>query len=106
MLLYVMRFVESLPDNFLLFTDTRQKGIFRMDMTSNSYVRIPLTLNDNPISIDYDPVDGRIYWTDVGLKQIRSATIDGNSEKTVRLLGTGKSMGWNINRIYPKCLDI
>ena len=82
--------VGAPPDNFLLFTDTRLSGIFRMDLTSNSYVQIPLSRNDNPISIDYDPVDGRIYWTDVGLKQIRSATIDGNSEKTVRILGSGK----------------
>ena len=61
-----------------------------MDLTSQSYVRIPTSGNDNPIAIDYDPVGGKIYWTDVGLKQIRSATLDGNNEKVVRILGAGK----------------
>ena len=52
-------------------------------------MRIPISANDNPIAIDYDPIAGRIYWTDVGLKQIRSSTIDGNGEKVVRILGAG-----------------
>lgn len=78
----------SLPDNFLLFTDSVQKQIYRMDMSTKSYVAVPVSRNDIPIAIDYDYVDGRIYWTDVGLKQIRSVSINGNSEKIVLILDT------------------
>ncbi|XP_053380060.1 deleted in malignant brain tumors 1 protein-like [Mercenaria mercenaria] len=77
---------DSLPDGFLLFTDSSQKQIYRMDLTTQSYVTIPLSGHDKPIAIDYDYIDGRIYWTDVGIKQIRSASINGNSEKTVLIL--------------------
>ncbi|XP_041369837.1 deleted in malignant brain tumors 1 protein-like [Gigantopelta aegis] len=77
------------PNNFLLFTDTRKKQIYRMDVSTFSYVQVPLTNHDNPIAIDYDPVDARIYWTDVGLRRIRSASLSGTDEKTVRQLSSG-----------------
>ncbi|KAL4219354.1 scavenger receptor [Mactra antiquata] len=77
---------DDLPDNFVLFTDTTNSSIFRMDLRTQSYVQVPLSHSDNPFAIDYDPVEGRIYWTDVGLKQIRTASINGNMESTVRIL--------------------
>jgi streptogramin lyase len=86
----VLLFVAgSLPDGFLLFTDSYQKMIYRMDLKSQSYVNVPLSGHDKPIAIAYDYVDGRIYWTDVGTKQIRSGSINGNAEKTVLILDTG-----------------
>lgn len=62
-----------------------------MDLNSKSYVTVPVSNHNNPIAIDYDNIDGRIYWTDVGSKQIRSASINGNSEKTVRILANSRS---------------
>lgn len=82
---------DSLPDGFLLFTDSYQKRIYRMDLNSQSYVTVPLTGHDKPIAIAYDYVDGRIYWTDVGTNQIRSGSINGNAEKAVLILDTGTS---------------
>ncbi|XP_052789120.1 deleted in malignant brain tumors 1 protein-like [Mya arenaria] len=77
---------STVPDQFLLFTDTTNKAIFRMDMNSHSYVKIPLPSHNNPIAIDYDYIGERIYWTDVGRKLIRSASLDGMSSKTIRIL--------------------
>ena len=82
--------IAQLPDNFLVFTDTKNHSIYRMDLTTKSYVQIPITRADNPISIDYDPIGGNIYWTDVGLKEIRTASINGENERTIRMLGNGK----------------
>ena len=59
---------------------------------------VPLSNHDNPIAIDYDPVDARIYWTDVGTKRIRSATLAGTDEKTVRQLSSGL-----YHEVYLKC---
>ena len=69
------------PDNFLIFTDSTSKVIFRMDLTTHSFVLIPLYRSGNPIAIDYDPVDGRIYWTDVVVNEIHSITIDGQDQR-------------------------
>ncbi|KAL8625952.1 hypothetical protein ACOMHN_012544 [Nucella lapillus] len=76
------------PSRFLLFTDTGNRGIYRMDLNSHSFITIPLAGHQNPIAIDYDPVEGRIYWTDVSAKEIRSAGLDGQNVATVRRLGS------------------
>ncbi|XP_046542992.1 uncharacterized protein LOC124253292 [Haliotis rubra] len=71
------------PNNFLLVTDSVDKKIYRMDGRTYSYVDVPVSSADSPVAIDYDYVDGRIIWTDVGLKQIRSVTLSGTTEKVV-----------------------
>ncbi|XP_052220549.1 deleted in malignant brain tumors 1 protein-like isoform X2 [Dreissena polymorpha] len=76
----------TIPNRFLLFTDTTQRSIYRMDMTTKSYIAIPLPSQENPIAIDYDYIGERLYWTDVSKKMIRTATLDGLSSKTIRVL--------------------
>ena len=83
-------FSATRPDNFLIFTDTDNRLIFRMDLTTHSFVVVPLWRSGNPIAIDYDPVDGRIYWTDVAFKEIHSASIDGQDQRVVKYLGSSK----------------
>ncbi len=70
-------------DNFLLFTDTYQKQIYQMDLTSGGFHAVPLSGHDNPIAVDYDPVHRRVYWTDVAGKLIRRACINGSHEENV-----------------------
>lgn len=76
---------DTLPDNFLLFTDSLQGNIIRMDLDSQTYMIIS-AFNRNPVAIDYDYANGRVYWTDVVLKQIRSVSIKGTSETVIKLL--------------------
>ncbi|XP_071095020.1 uncharacterized protein [Haliotis cracherodii] len=78
----------QLPNNFLLITDSADKKIYRMDGRTYSYVDIPVSSADTPVAIDYDFVDGRIIWTDVGSKQIRSVTLSGTTEKVIWQLNT------------------
>ena len=61
-----------------------------MDLTTNSVVLVPLNYSLNPIAIGYDPVDDRIYWTDVMVKEIHSITSDGQDQRTVKYLGSSK----------------
>ena len=78
-----------------------------MDMDTETYVKIPVTDVKNPIAIAYDPVEERIYWTDVLLKQIRSSTIEGEDEILVKQLNqseyTFKSL--NISNNWVKILN-
>ncbi|XP_070176422.1 scavenger receptor cysteine-rich domain-containing protein DMBT1-like isoform X2 [Littorina saxatilis] len=84
----------QLPNQFLLFTDSNNRGIYRMDLNSYSFITIPLAGHQNPVAIDYDPVDVRIYWTDVGAREIRSASLDGTNNQTIRALsGTSTADG-------------
>ena len=61
-----------------------------MDLTTFSYVLLPLRRSDNPIAIDYDPVDGRVYWTDTTLREIHSITIDAQEQSVVKYIGDSK----------------
>ncbi|XP_071111546.1 scavenger receptor cysteine-rich type 1 protein M130-like isoform X2 [Haliotis cracherodii] len=78
----------QLPNNFLLITDSADRKIYRMDGRTYSYVDIPVSASDSPVAIDYDFLDGRIIWTDVGSKQIRSVTLSGTTEKVIWQLNT------------------
>ena len=73
-----------------MVTDTTNHTIYRMSMTTGSYIKIPLIGNDNPIAIDYDSLNRVVYWTDVGSKQIRKANLDNRQVSTLRQLGSSE----------------
>ena len=46
----------------------------------------PLGINTNisrPVALDYDPVEGKIYWTDVTLKLVARAFPNGSSVEVI-----------------------
>ena len=46
----------------------------------------PLRINTNiarPVAVDYDPVEGKIYWTDVTLKLVARAFPNGSSVEVI-----------------------
>ena len=51
---------DVMDDNFLLFTDTYQKQIYQMDITSGAFHAVPLSGHDNPIAVDYDHIEHRV----------------------------------------------
>ncbi|XP_064617048.1 deleted in malignant brain tumors 1 protein-like [Liolophura sinensis] len=77
------------PDNFIVVITRTNPSIIRMDLTTYSYVTIPHDAHSNPFGIAYDPIEARVFWTDVGVRQIRSSNLDGTEKKTVTQLGTG-----------------
>ncbi|XP_025082123.1 low-density lipoprotein receptor-related protein 4-like [Pomacea canaliculata] len=84
-----------IPQKFLLVTDTHN-GIHRIDIDTGSNVTIrPIGLQD-PLGIDYDPVDGRVYWSDIEDETIRSANLDGSDARLVRNIIHGGSL-WGLS---------
>ncbi|XP_025082244.1 low-density lipoprotein receptor-related protein 4-like [Pomacea canaliculata] len=76
-----------IPQKFLLVTDSYH-GIRRIDIDTGSNVTIRPSGLDNPFGIDYDPVEGRVYWSNAD-KTIRSANLDGSDARLVRSIGQG-----------------
>ncbi|XP_071838885.1 uncharacterized protein [Apostichopus japonicus] len=66
-------------NNFALVTDSYEKTIFQVDLSSDShnFTAIALEGLKNPIAVDYDPVDSKIYFTDVIAKRVVRANLDG-----------------------------
>ena len=52
--------------------------------TVASSLKIPLTgYNIRPQALDYNFMDGKVYWTDVGKDTISRAFLDGSSQQTI-----------------------
>ncbi|KAE8613421.1 hypothetical protein XENTR_v10007716 [Xenopus tropicalis] len=106
------------PEAFLLFS--RRADIRRISLeTSNSHVAIPLTGVKEASALDFDVTDNRIYWTDVSLKTISRAFMNGSALEHVVQFGLdypegmavdwlGKNLYWadtGTNRIEVSKLD-
>ena len=73
-------------DNFLIVTDSRLKAIFQIDLIAGSAWKIPLPRLNSPIAVVFDPVESKIYWTDVRDKVIKRSNLDGTQEQVVKTL--------------------
>ncbi|KAJ8030547.1 Low-density lipoprotein receptor-related protein 4 [Holothuria leucospilota] len=72
-------------DNFALVTDSYRKTVYQVDMTSDSFNYTPIALDGlkNPIAVDYDPVEKKIYFTDVLRQTISRANLNGTGMEDI-----------------------
>lgn len=83
----------SPEDNIIFLVDINGGGIlYRMDLYTGSYVRIPINRLYTPTAIDYNPVEGRIYFVDPKLKQIASMHFSGDDIRELKQLDTSKEL--------------
>ncbi|XP_025083702.1 low-density lipoprotein receptor-related protein 5-like isoform X2 [Pomacea canaliculata] len=75
------------PRKFLLVAKSGPANIHRIDLSSSKISTIPIDGLKKPIAVDYDPVEGRVYWTDVEERTIRSAKDGGSNVRLLRQLG-------------------
>ena len=65
----------------MLFTDANTAEIYKASLAVPDTPCEPLAIRNNisaPIAVDYDPVEGKVYWTDLALKQIVRAYPNGS----------------------------
>ncbi|XP_077989412.1 low-density lipoprotein receptor-related protein 4-like [Glandiceps talaboti] len=72
---------------FLLVGDTQsdEGKIFYINILSPTleYTPLPLASIKNPVALDFDYVGGKVYWTDVDLKTINRASLNGSNFETI-----------------------
>ncbi|XP_025082115.1 low-density lipoprotein receptor-related protein 4-like isoform X2 [Pomacea canaliculata] len=79
-----------IPLKFLLVTEPAILGygaIHNIDIDTITSFDIPLDGLRDPAAVDYDPMAGRIYWTDNVEKTIRTSNLNGSDARLVRYLG-------------------
>uniref|UniRef100_A0A8C6V0X7 Low density lipoprotein receptor-related protein 6 n=1 Tax=Neogobius melanostomus TaxID=47308 RepID=A0A8C6V0X7_9GOBI len=91
------------PEAFLLFS--RHTDIRRISLeTNNNNVAIPLTGVKEASALDFDVTDNRIYWTDITLKTISRAFMNGSSLEHVVEFGLdypeGMAVDWLGKNLY------
>uniref|UniRef100_A0A452UFD1 Low-density lipoprotein receptor-related protein 4 n=1 Tax=Ursus maritimus TaxID=29073 RepID=A0A452UFD1_URSMA len=92
------------PETYLLFSSRGSIRRISLDTSDHTDVHIPVPELNNVISLDYDSVDGKVYYTDVFLDVIRRADLNGSKMETVigRGLKTtdGLAVDWVARNLY------
>lgn len=86
MFFFLLGLVE---DNFLVVVNTKDKSIYQIDLSEGSTWKIPLTEMNYPVSVAYNPVDMRVYWTDVRDDIAKRSYLNGTKEEVIALLHGG-----------------
>ena len=80
-------FNEASSDNFLLIAGSYSAKIYKIPLAETTERSCsPLDIRSSityPIALDYDPLEGRVYWTDGRLKAIVRAFLDGSSVEVI-----------------------
>ncbi|XP_073869860.1 low-density lipoprotein receptor-related protein 4 isoform X5 [Macaca fascicularis] len=92
------------PETYLLFSSRGSIRRISLDTSDHTDVHVPVPELNNVISLDYDSVDGKVYYTDVFLDVIRRADLNGSNMETVigRGLKTtdGLAVDWVARNLY------
>ena len=70
----------------MLFAEANTAEIYKVSLAVRDTPCEPLAIRNNisrPIAVDYDPVERKVYWTDVTLKQISRAYPNGSGLEVV-----------------------
>ena len=67
-------FYKASSEKFLIFAEAYQGEIYKVPLAVPGTPCFPLGIKTNiskPVAVDYDPVEGKIYWTDVTLEVLK-----------------------------------
>ena len=52
-----------------------------------------------PVAVDYDPVEGKVYWTDVILKRVARAFLNGSSVEIIAHINVKSPVGLAVDYV-------
>lgn len=70
----------------MIFAEADSGEIYQIPLEVPEKPCYSLAINTNisrPVAVDYDPVEGKIYWTDVTLKLVARAFANGSSVEII-----------------------
>ena len=74
-------FYDKSSDKFMLFAEANTGEIYKVPLVVPGTPCQPLAIKTNisrPVAVDYDPGEGKVYWTDVTLEQVARAFSNGS----------------------------
>jgi low density lipoprotein receptor-related protein 5/6 len=91
-------------ENILLLA--RRTELLRISLDKPGYPSVALKLSglQNAIAVDYDPVDGYVYWADGKTRTIQRATLAGTNQQMVVAsdiyIPDGLTIDWVTRKLY------
>ena len=89
-------------EEFIIFPDADNKSIKYVPLDSNSFTLLTLfenLENQQPVALDHDPVEDRVYWSDIAQSSIISAFLNATSVKTLFRCNVQSSYGLAIDYV-------
>ena len=84
-------------DDLIIVTDIAEAKIFAGTIDPLITLQeIPLENLSQPTGVDYDPVEGKVYWTDPDLRTISRAFLNGSNQEVVLTLSSTSSKKYNL----------
>ncbi|KAL3837343.1 hypothetical protein ACJMK2_022707, partial [Sinanodonta woodiana] len=77
--------------SILLIATNDRSSILAIDLNIGHSIQVPLQNLGKPHAVSYDHITGTIFWTDITLRMILSATVSGRNEKAIRHLKVNSS---------------
>ncbi|XP_072019600.1 uncharacterized protein [Amphiura filiformis] len=67
----------------IFVADFYNSKIWAAPLDTLEFEALPLQNIDQPVAVDFDPVDQKLYWTDIGRETISRAKLDGTEQEVV-----------------------
>ena len=81
-------FFKTSSDKFLIFAEAVPAKIYKvpLEVPGSPCLPLPLGISTNistPVAVDYDPIEGKIYWTDVTLQLVARGFPNGSAVEVI-----------------------
>jgi len=79
-------FHKTSSEKFVIFAEADSGEIYKVPLEVPETLCYPLGISTNisrPVAVDYDPVEGKIYWTDVTSELVARAFPNGSSFEVI-----------------------
>ena len=79
-------FYRKSSDQYMIFAEANTAEIYKVSLAVPDTPCEPLEIRNNisrPVAVDYDPVEGKVYWTDVTLELISRAYPNGSGLEVI-----------------------
>ena len=68
------------PQNFILVAKRTELRLLSLDTPDHTAVVLPIHNIKQAVVIEFDPVEGFVYWTDQDLHMIKRARLNGSGK--------------------------
>ena len=86
----------------MIFAEADCGEIYKVPLSVPGTPCYPLRIKTSisrPVAVDYDPVEGRIYWTDVRLQHVARAFPNGSSVEIIAYIGVNIPNGLAVDYV-------